>query len=215
MKLMLLVILTGLLITPFLLSIYLGYIPVTRSQFALQLISAFGCMFACGIWKQEKTKKNLWLQRGTLAVSAAAVWFSLATIFLLQYTDDVRYQEDMRVAENIVEDICHTEGAKGLPIVFVGQYSPKLNPSSWQEDPYGTSFLGWDYTPENQTGATGRIVGFMHTMGLDINNASNREEEALKAAKDLTCYPSLGYISVEEDFVVVKLSELLEEKTEK
>lgn len=212
MKILLLIILAGLLLTPFLLSIYMGSIPAPRSQFALQLVSAFGCMFACGVWKKEKTNKSLWLQRGTLAVSVISVWFSLISIFLLQYTDDVRYQEDLRVAESIAEDIRHTEGTGELPVIFVGQYNSKLNHSSYREDVYGASFLGWDYSPENQTGATTRIIGFMRTMGLDIKDtgALNIQEEALKSAEELTCYPSPGYISVEKDFVVVKLSELEE-----
>lgn len=57
MKGILFLAMAGLLITPVLLTIYIGNIPVPRSQFALQLISAFACMFACGIWKMDEDRK--------------------------------------------------------------------------------------------------------------------------------------------------------------
>lgn len=200
--------LAGLMATPFLLTIYLGNIPVPRSQFALQLVSAFGCMFAYGIWKAEGKQINKWMSYGIVAVSCVIVWFSLSTIFRLQYTDDMRYQQDVRVACEIAEEIQETEGAEGLPVIFVGGYVSNLNASTRGTDMYGYSFLGWDYHAGNLVGATGRIEGFMKTLGIDIPVTTQHQEKAVKLAKKMECYPKPGYISVQDKFVVVKLSEI-------
>lgn len=202
--------LAGLLAAPFLLAIYLGSQVVPRSQFTLQLIAAFGCMFAYGMWKKEKKPYYTWLRKGIVAVSVLIVWFSISKVMRLQYTDDVRYQEDVRVAETIWEDLQKTETTERLPVIFVGKYQPYLNAASVGEDMYGLSFFGWDFSEENPTGATGRIVHFMKTLGIDIDVESSMDyrEEAVMLSDDMNCYPTPGYISVQDKFIVVKLSEI-------
>lgn len=230
-KVLLFLILAGLLLTPFLLTICMGNVPVSRSQFALQLISAFALMFACGIWRMKGREKKKYqiMRRGVAAVSIAAVWCCLGAVFRLQYTDDLRYREDLRVAETIEQDLRHTKGAEGLPVIFVGGYTSRLNNGAsrgtctlcslltrytsvlddvpHRKEVYGSSFLGWDYKPENPTGAARRIVGFMKTMGMEVEGAYDKTQEALLVSQGMESYPAQGYISVQEGFVVVKISE--------
>ncbi|MEY8392426.1 glucosyltransferase domain-containing protein [Lachnospiraceae bacterium 45-W7] len=200
--------LAGLISAPFLLTFYMGSHPVPRSQFALQLISAFGCMFACGMWREEEKAVYVWMRKGIVAVSVLVLWFSVSTVMRFQYTDDVRYQEDVRVAGAIWEDIQKEEGAEGLPVIFVGQYVSQLNGVCMKADVYGPSFLGWDYNAENPTGATGRIIGFMKTLGINIEGTGNYREKAVLVSEYMDCYPHPGYISVQNKYVVVKLSEI-------
>ncbi len=198
--------LAGCMAVPFFLTVYLANVPVPRSQFVLQLVSAFGCMFAYGIWKGKEEIKYRLMQGGVLAMSALIVWMSLQTTMRLQYTDDMRYKEDVRVASQIWEDIQKIEGAKDLPVIFVGVYGNHLNGVSERSDMYGGTFLGWDCSPENPAGGSGRTVNFMKTQGMDVNTTNQYREEACKLSKTMECYPEPGYIRVEDDFVVVKLS---------
>lgn len=209
-KLVFFLALAGLLSAPFLLTIYLGSQVVPRSQFTLQLIAAFGCMFACGMWKKEKKAYAVWMQRGVIVVSAIIVWVSVGKIMLLQYTDDIRYQEDVRVAEVIWKDLKETEAAGKLPVIFVGKYQPCLNAVSWRDDMYGLSFFAWDYSVENPTGATGRALHFMKALGIDVEIGSSIDYrgDAVAASYGMNCYPAPGYISVQDEFIVVKLSEI-------
>ncbi len=200
--------LAGLLLTPFLLTIYMGNEPAVRSQFALQLIAAFGCMFAYGIWSRQDARKCLWGRRAVMAVCVVAIWFSVATNLRLLYTDDVRNQEDLRVAGQIAQDIQRMKGADNLPIICVGGYEARLNEASERVDMYGVSFLSWDYTPASLAGATGRVVGIMNTMGIDINGTLEYQDEAIELAKEMAHYPHNGYISVQDSYVIVKLSDI-------
>lgn len=200
--------LAGLLGTPFLLTFYLENIPVIRSQFAVQLIAAFACMFVCGVWRRERKQEYLWIERGITIIGIVVVWFSASTILRLQYTDDVRYQEDVSVAYRIAEDIQRTEGAEELPVIFIGRYTSRLNNATRLSETYGASLLGWDYSKEHPSGATGRIEGFMKTLGIDISVTTQHQQKAIKLAKNMECYPKPGYISVQDKFVVVKLSEI-------
>lgn len=198
----------GLLLTPFLLTIYMGNEPAVRSQFALQLIAAFGCMFAYGIWRRQEARQYLWARRTLLAVCVVAAWLSVATDLRLLYTDDVRYQEDVRVAGQIAHDIQRIKEADNLPIICVGRYEARLNEKAEREDMYGVSFLSWDYTPAFPVGATGRVVGIMNTMGIDIAGTLEYQEEAIELSKEMEHYPTDGYISVRDNYVIVKLSDI-------
>lgn len=200
--------LAGLLLTPFLLTIYMGNEPAVRSQFALQLIAAFGCMFACGIWGRQDVRKYLWGRRAVTAVCIVAIWLSVATDLRLVYTDDVRNQEDLRVAGQIAQDIQRLKDAQNLPIICVGGYEARLNEACERVDMYGVSFLSWDYTPANLAGATGRVVGIMNTMGIDINGTLEYQDEAIELSREMAHYPNDGYISVQNSYVIVKLSDI-------
>lgn len=200
--------LVGLLMTPFLLTVYMGNEPAVRSQFALQLIAAFGCMFAYGIWSRQKERKYLWVRRAAMAACVIAVWFSVATDLRLLYTDDVRNQEDVRVAGQIAQDIQRIKDADNLPIICVGRYEARLNETSERVDMYGVSFLSWDYTPAFPVGATGRVVGIMNAMGIDIAGTLEYQDEAIELSREMTHYPNDGYISVQDNYVIVKLSDI-------
>ena len=209
LKAVLLIALAGLLITPFLLTIYLGDLPVARSQFVLQLIAAFSCMFACGIWRAKGGTKEEWFQRGAVGFSAVFIWLSLGMVFRLQYTADVSYQEDVRVVCEIAKEIRQTEGAEGMPVIFVGKYKAKLNRAAVPMDMYGESLLGWGSTKEDPTGATGRIISLMDALGINMESGVPPfGKEAVLAAESMEPYPNQGYISVQDGYVVVNLSML-------
>lgn len=207
-KIVLLLALAGLALTPFLMTIYTGSHLVARSQFALQLVSAFGCMFAYGIFKRKEGRNYQWLRGAALAVCVAVAWCNVSTVSRLLYADDVRYQEDVRVATHIAQDIWQTEGTQGLPIICVGGYENHLNGAVKGADMYGATALAWDYTPANLAGATGRVVGIMNVLGIDIAGTLEHADEAIELSREMEHYPNAGYISVQDNYIIVKLSEI-------
>jgi hypothetical protein len=130
-------------------------------------------------------------------------------VFRLQYTADVSYQEDVRVVCEIAKEIRQTEGAEGMPVIFVGKYKAKLNRAAVPMDMYGESLLGWGSTKEDPTGATGRIISLMDALGINMESGVPPfGKEAVLAAESMEPYPNQGYISVQDGYVVVNLSML-------
>ena len=198
--------LTGLMVSPFLFSIYIGDKSIARTQFAQPLVCAAACMLFWGISKKEGWKL-VWARRLSMAGAAAIVWICVSLILSLEYTEDIRYREDSIVAQTVATDLGRIEEAKGLPIIFVGERKARLNGASKPADIYGYSFFQWDHSVGNPTGATWRVVGFMKTLGIDVESGADFRKKAVKAAKDLPCYPQEGYIAVQKNFVVIKLAE--------
>lgn len=190
----------GLMMAPFMMSIYIGDRAVDRTQFAQPLISAVACVLVWGYF--SKNKKLIWVKRLGMLAGVAIIWISMSTIFRVEYTEDVRYQEDKMVAEKIANDLYEIDGAKDLPVVFIGTREAELNSACLQYDMYGISYFQWDY------GVSWRIIGFMKTMGINLEDGSKYREKAVKVSKDMNSYPEKGYIAVKNKYVVVKLSDV-------
>lgn len=207
--------LAGLLIAPFLMSIYIGDKALGRSQSALPVAAAGACMLFWGYCKSSDSKKLLWARRISMLAGAVMVWSGIAVILALQYTDDIRYRDDVNTARSIAQDLYQTEGYQDLPVIFVGEKEAELNGACLEADLYGYSFFKWDYSDGNPTGATWRILGFMDTLGIDLKDGSKYAKKALKAAKAMPYYPTKGYIAVKDDYIVIKLSEIPSSKSRK
>lgn len=199
--------LAGLMVTPFLFTIYIGDKSIARTQFAQPLVCAAACMLFWGICARTAGKKLIWVKRGSMAAAAVIVWICISLILSLEYTEDIRYREDSVVSQTIATDVGRIEEAKGLPIILVGERKAKLNGASKPADIYGYSFYQWDHSVGNPTGATWRVVGFMKTLGIDVESGAKYRKGAIKAAEGMPCYPAEGYIKVQKKYVVVKLGE--------
>ena len=198
--------LAGLMISPFLFTIYIGDKSIARTQFAQPLVCAAACMLFWGFCK--KTDWKLVPKWISMAASAVIVWICISLILSMEYTEDIRYREDSIVAQTIATDLGRIKEAEGLPIVLYGEKKAKLNGASHPTDIYGYSFFQWDHSVGNPTGATWRVAGFMKTLGIEVESGDIAvRKKAMKVAEDLPCYPAEGYILVQDDYVVVKLSE--------
>jgi len=198
--------LAGLMVSPFLFTIYIGDKSIARTQFAQPLVCAAACMLFWGLCKREGWRL-IWTKRISMAAAAAIVWICISLILSLEYTEDIRYREDAVVSQTIATDVGRIEEAQGLPIILVGERKAKLNGASKPADIYGYSFYQWDHSVGNPTGATWRVVGFMKTLGIDVESGAKFRKKAIKAAEGMPCYPAEGYVKVCKNFVVVKLAE--------
>lgn len=200
--------LAGLLAVPFLMSIYLGAAAKTRTQFAQPLVSAFGCMLYWGICTPAKAGNKTWRGWAGRFGAVLFLWCCASTVFRLQYTDDVRYRQDVTLAQEIADRLYSIEGAEELPVIFIGKREAPLNASSLDTDMFGASFFTWDWTEEDQTGSTARIVGLMNALGIHAEYGGKFADRALKDAEGMTCYPCDGSILVKDKYTVIKLSEI-------
>ena len=190
----------GLMMAPFLMSIYIGDRIVDRTQFAQPLTAAAACFLTWGVISEFR--KMIPVKRLSMFAGVIIIWISMSTIFRVEYTEDIRYQEDRMVAQKIANDLYDIDGAKDLPVVFIGTRQIQLNEACLQYDMYGMSYFQWDY------GVSWRILGFMETMGIHFEDGSQYREKAVKTAKHMKSYPEKGYIKVKKNYVIVKLSDV-------
>lgn len=209
----------GLLISPLLMTIYMGEMVVTRSQFALPVVAAMTGMCGLGVLQALAVKREnslrtgvLWVYR--LCVIGTVIWQACYGM-RLSHTDTVRCRADEEKAELLVAELAEANGG-GLPeqpVIFVGRQGVTLEGIDRRTEMYGWSFFEWDYSEDNPTGATHRIIGLVqaHT-GQILSEAATEEERdaAVTLAESMADFPAQGSVQVTEDFVVVRLSEVTE-----
>ncbi len=206
--------LAGVLGAPFLMTLYMGEMLVTRSQFALPVSAAFLGMYGMdrlsGLWKGREGVRRAVLCCA-LAVSAAQI----GCLNRLSYTDSVRYRQDKIFTVQIIQKL--TEANQGMfptqPVLFVGYRRPELNQYCSRTEMYGWSFYEWDYSMDTPTGATHRIAGLLKAgLGIWINEDSTEEErrDAVLLAETMPDFPADGSIVPADGFIVVRLSEVIE-----
>lgn len=202
----------GILSVPFLMTIYMGEMLVTRSQFALPVAAAFLGMYGIGVL--ESARKPGTERNGEQACDAgtddvrgrtakkcggrALGYLTFAgrlciviTIVLqmgydlrLTYTDTVRFREDAAVTEALLEELQSVcGGLPEQPVIFVGYRRAELSGICRRTEMYGWSFYEWDYSADNPTGATHRIAGFVKAYAGKSLNENATEEQRQAAAR--------------------------------
>lgn len=216
--------LLGLAASPLLMTIYMGEMLVTRSQFALPVVAAFLGMYAidgicsrldngmlhgqtAGAGRMQKR----WVSVLCLLCVAATITVQCGYNLRLAYTDEQRFAGDAAKTDALIEMLQEANGGElpTQPVVFVGYQEADMPGWCRRTEMYGWSFYGWDYSMENPTGATHRIVGFVQAYaGCTLNEGTDEKEmqQAVKLAESLTDFPADGSIAVTEDVVVVRLS---------
>lgn len=198
--------LLGLAASPFLMTIYMGEMLVTRSQFALPVAAAFFGMYAAdGI--------NLrWCKRLFTVSVVLALAVQCTYNLRLAYTDVQRFAGDADKTEQMVAMLCEENGGAlpTQPVVFVGYQQAEMPEWCRRTEMYGWSFYEWDYSSAQPTGATHRIAGFVQAYtGNVLNGTADEKEKRLAAelAAELADFPSDGCMAATEDLIVVRLSE--------
>lgn len=194
----------GLQLCPFLITIYGGTVPAFRAQFVLPFIIAGNFLFTLNVWKAHKYIKN------TIYLVCICIFILQAqAVFRMQYTDDIRFQEDMRIASQISERVSQESNVQNKPVAFIGKRQSQLNSASIRGEFIGTSIFNVDNSAEpHYFHSTGRITGILKTMGYNIIGASPEQIlEARKIAVGMPSWPALGSVYDAGDFVIVKLSE--------
>lgn len=219
----------GLAASPFLMTIYMGEMLVTRSQFALPVAAAFLGMYGiAGLHRQAECEMNAaeakvdrgqqimrFLAKTGMVCAVLAIVWQCAYNLRLTYTDNQRFASDAAKTEQLAESLREANGGElpTQPVIFVGYQEPELPGMCRRTEMYGWSFYGWDYSEENPTGPTHRIIGFVQAYtGIQLNEEADevQKQRALKLAEQLSDFPSDGSIAVTDELVVVRLSGVCE-----
>lgn len=217
--------LIGLAVSPFLMTIYMGEMLVTRSQFALPVAASFLGMYGidglrrladCAEVKADRKRRIMcFLVKAGMACVVLTIIWQGAYNLRLAYTDNLRFASDAAKTEQLLERLWEVNDGEipTQPVVFVGYQEAELPDWCRRTEMYGWSFYGWDYSEENPTGPTHRIIGFIqaHT-GVELNENADEEQKllALDLADELSDFPADDSIAVTDDVVVVRLSGIRE-----
>lgn len=192
----------ALLISPYLLSIYLGHGLIPRAQFALQFVIAFGIYFLILIFDKNYINYLGFILSLFIALNQGY------TVSSLLYSDYMKYEAEVRLATKIsirIDELNLGESQE-YPVVFVGSYHPSSTPLELRSDVIGASFFEWD-SSYIYGGSTGRILGFMNSIGINYLNPSL--EDAAKAkelSETMDTWPNSGSVKFEDGIIIVKLS---------
>lgn len=217
----------GMLASPFLMTIYMGEMLVTRSQFALPVAAAFLGMYGIGFLhgafegSEHREEAEQWRRR---IASAAGVIVILTVVLQTGYdlrlyaTDQTRMEADGQKADRLLSTLSEANGGSlpEKPVIFVGYQKQESDGWCRRTEMYGWSFFEWDYSPANPTGATHRICGFVQAYTGEVLNEDATEEQkqmAVNEAKTMQDFPGRDSVRVMDEYVVVRLSEV-EERTD-
>lgn len=190
----------GLQILPFVLTAAFGNAPVMRAQLVYPFVLAADLM----LLSSQLGEKKYWC----VVPIVLAVLVFRGQVFhteRLIYTDSVRAQEDVRLAEELNARIDGCE----KPIAFVGVYQKKLNNASMCGEMIGASAFAYDENVEPHYFYSGtRAVETMQTLGFNWKLALPEQvAEARKKAFSMPCWPAKESVADAGDYIIVKLSE--------
>lgn len=193
------------LAAPFYMTVLCAVEPVMRSQMVMPFALAFAA-YAVVLCLEDK--KNA--MRIFLLLCAVAGYVQMRSTMRLNYTDSVRYESDVRIAEAIMDELNALEdNAHSYPVIFVGKHEAELNNSCVRGDTIGYSFFEWDTDVEPRGFySTRRIVDFMHTLGG--NYIQGNMEQVIGAAeysKHMASWPMQGSVALHDGCIIVKLSD--------
>ena len=198
------------------LTIYAGTVTVIRSQLAYPFVMAFLLLFVLEQTGGRRTKPDDSLKRRgvCLALSflaAAGIWGQLGDAFRLWYTEDMKDKMDMAVVQKVINqgDQLGLGAEPPLPMVFVGDYSPRINRACI--DTNADLSIGvscWERVNEQPN----RLVRMIENhFGVSYQRADwEKVYRAREISRDMPSYPKEGYVQVREDLIVIKMSDQYE-----
>lgn len=190
---------------PFYMTVLCAVEPVMRSQMVMPFALAFVAYAVAVRLENKRTAARVFL-----AMCAVAGYVQLKGTMQLNYTDNVRYESDVRIAQAIMDELNALEDSShSYPVVFIGKHAAELNNSCVKGDTIGYSFFEWDADVE-PCGfySTRRIVGFMHTLGGNyVQGTAEQVVRAAQYSKDMENWPMQGSIVLHDGCIIVKLSD--------
>lgn len=200
------------ILTPFLLSLYMGSNPFYRSQYVLPFV--IGCMYM-HIYKEFSSvadgKKLFIIQTIIVLICGTFTMKQIKVTNKLWYSDDVRYQQDCQMLSSIIDDL-HDQGIdyNHKPTVFIGTWRAPLNPQCFVPiETIGYSYFENAATYQPYYFFSNDSIKKLALMQGETIAACDVEQcnQARKYSKNMTSYPQKGYIQEYDDLIVIKLSD--------
>jgi len=177
------------------LAIVTGNYPSIRAIYVLPLAFAFMFFFLI----ETCSKKT------AIAITILALFTAVHQIQItaqLFYSDQLRYNEDVRRAYDICDIITKTSDYKNLPVAIIGEnkIAENFHANFLQGETIGRSFFEWNTREESDRG-----LDFMRSLGIHFNAPSGEQwEQAVNESNSMPSYPNPGYIKKLPNVIVVK-----------
>ena len=186
-------------LSAFALIIYAANIPAARSQMPFPFVVAanFALVF-CFL-----PTKNI--SRILAGFFMLFVFLSQANAVLrLQYTDDLRYQNDLLLMNNVEQRVA-LAGGTDLPLVIVGGAPLRLTNAAAEWELIGKPVTRYA-TGEGQYATPNELHNFAKALGVVFKLPSaEQQERGLAESKTMPIFPADGAVKNMGDFVIVKL----------
>lgn len=194
---------------PFYMTLLCGGPTVPRAELVMPFTIAF-MGYVVFLFAKEFNKRKELVKVLAVCLGIVTVYTQTRYTLALNYTDQVRYESDVRVSSSMIEDIMAVQDAAcSYPVVFIGAHEEELNASCIYGDCIGRSLFAWDTNVEPYGYHNSkRIIGFMGTLGVDFVRATVEETAAAyQYSLDMeACWPAEGSVQLADDVVIVKLS---------
>lgn len=201
----------ALMSTPFLMAVICGSVPVVRSQLVMPLMTGFVAYLDVQMLRRLDGSRTMAVRVGWLLgmLCVVGIWLEVQTTERLYYTDACRYAQDEALGRELIERLEPLIGTDDIPVVVLGSMPFHANNSCVQGETIGRSIFDYDTEVEPRYyWSTGRITGFLHTLGYDCEQLpENRIPFACKFAEELPVWPDEDSVIRAGDMVIVKLSE--------
>ena len=185
----------GVLLCTILLALASGCYPPVRSSFTLPFAAAFMVFYLVNVCGRKMSAVIALCALLTAAYQAQ----STAQLF---YSDQMRYNKDVRLANELDSMIIQAQSGASLPVALIGKYkaAPQFHTNFLQGEVIGhSSFEWWDDT-------TVRGLSFMRSLGMYYDMANDQQiETAMNVAQSMPAYPDPGCVQRLPDVIVVKL----------
>jgi hypothetical protein len=179
-----------------------GNRPPIRAIYVLPLALSFMFFFLI-----KNLSKKLSVVVVILALFTAAYQAQITS--QLFYSDQLRYNEDVRLAYEIRNAIAEINPEMNLPVAIIGKYkiSEKFHANFLLGDVIGHSFFEWGGDVRE---TANRSLNFMRTLGIQFNSPSDELlKYATNEANSIPSYPDAGFIKKLPNVIVVKLSDFI------
>lgn len=182
-------------------------VPVA-SAFMLLVFVVFS--FQSSIEKTAQSRLLVFVHKGlkiaAMTTAVLVVSYQTKELNRLFYFEYLRYEADVRTANNIMNEIEKQAGSLKKPVVFVGPFTGSAN--------IRMGYVVFDHDrwniPERML-SPGRIIGFMRQLGYDMVAVSSQADldKAKYESRNMPAFPKVGSIHVSDNFVIVKFGELV------
>ncbi len=206
----------GLMIAPLFLALVMGVPTAVRAQMMLPM--ADGLMWLFGTHVICTELKGCWrrcLSTLLVLVGGIVILNNVSPLMRLFYTRDVIGRADDMAAFGIANELEQIPSAQeGKPLIFIGHRDALVNPACFQPDQYMTyismSACELNYMTEPQYFfSTGRIIGYLRTLGFDQfgEPAMEMMESAYADCEDMPIWPLAGSVREFDAYIIIKLGE--------
>jgi hypothetical protein len=192
------ILLLALTLSPFLLVFYSGGILPIRTMIPLTLMIAL-------LWLISYKHSGFLLRRLIFIVAILILinntWIN-TRLFYASYTS---WQADRNIAERMIERIYQLDPPKTngrIKVVFLGNYKHEQNELFFKSETHGASFFEWDPGKPYRINPFFKTNGIseLYTVSLDLLKDYNAEIEAMPS------WPDAGSIKLFDAIVLVKFS---------